>query len=140
MRRWPSSSRKATSRADVSRGSDTEGARAGRNDTRPSWTPPFGTSGRIRTRAIWAVALFAASVPPAFVGFGIAQATSDQVNVATPLAFGFWAVGLLFALWAALPTLRYWEGLPNQTRWLGALPLFSVSLFVTVALIGALLL
>ena len=36
-------------------------------------TPPFGTSQRIRNRAIWAVALFAAAVPPAFVGLGIAQ-------------------------------------------------------------------
>jgi len=109
-----------------------------RDDTRPGWTPPFGTGRRIRTRAIWAVALFASSVPPAFIGLGIAQATSDQVNAALPLAFAFWAIGLLFALWAAFPTLRYWEGLPAQTRWLGALPLLSVSLFITAALIGVL--
>jgi len=44
----------------------------------------------------------------------------------------------LFALWAAVPTLRYWEGLAAQTRWLGALPLLSVSLFVSVALIAVL--
>ena len=60
------------------------------------------------------MALFAASVPPAFVGLGIAEATADQVNVAMPLAFAFWAIGLLFALWAAFPTLRYWEGLPSR--------------------------
>ena len=101
-------------------------------------TPPFGTSRRIRNRAIWAVALFASSVPPAFVGLGIAQTTADQVNVAMPLAFAFWAFGVLFALWAAVPTLRYWEGLAVQTRWLGALPLLSISLFVSVALIGVL--
>ena len=107
-------------------------------DARPGRAPPFGTSRRIRSRAIWAVALFASSLPPAFIGLGIAQATSDQTNVALPLAFAFWAIGLLFALWAAFPTLRYWEGLPVQTRWLGALPLLSVSLFLTAALIGAL--
>ena len=100
--------------------------------------PPFGTSRRIRNRAIWAVALFAAAVPPAFVGLGIAQATDDQVNVAMPLAVGFWVIGLLFSLWAAFPTLRYWEGLTAQTRWLGALPLLSVSLFVSAALVAVL--
>jgi hypothetical protein len=41
------------------------------------------------------------------------------------------------ALWAAFPTLRYWDGLPAQTRWLGALPLLTVSLFFTAALIAA---
>ncbi len=106
-----------------------------RSDT----TPPFGTAQRIRTRAIWAVALFAASLPPAFIGFGIANATDDQTNVALPLAFLFWASGLLFALWAALPTLRYWDVLPGQVRWLGALPLLSVSMFLSAVLIGALL-
>ncbi len=53
------------------------------------------------------------------------------------MALGFFAIGLLMALWAAFPTLRYWEGLPMQTRWLGALPLLTVSLFFTVALIVA---
>ena len=56
-----------------------------------------------------------------------------------PLAFLFWATGLLFALWAAFPALRYWDGLPGQVRWLGALPLLSVSLFLSIALVGALL-
>ena len=84
------------------------------------------------------MALFTASVPPAFVGLGIAKATDDQVNVAMPLAVGFWPIGLLFALWAAFPTLRYWDGLPAQTRWLGALPLLSVSLFLSAALIAVL--
>jgi zinc transporter ZupT len=102
-------------------------------------TPPFGTAQRIRTRAIWAVALFTASLPPAFIGLGIATATDDQTNIAMPLAFVFWATGLLFALWAAVPALRYWDGLPGQVRWLGSLPLLSVSLFLSVALIGALI-
>ena len=114
----------------MSTGAQSDGARP---------APPFGTSRRIRNRAIWAVALFASSVPPAFVGLGVAETTSDQVNVAMPLAFAFWAIGLLFALWAAFPTLRYWEGLPASTRWLGALPLLSVSFFLTAALIGVLL-
>lgn len=96
--------------------------------------PPFGTGQRIRTRAIWAVSLFTAAIPPAVVGFGISTATDDQVNVAMPLALLFWVLGLLFALWAAVPTLRHWDGLPAQTRWLGALPLLSVSLFLSVAL------
>jgi hypothetical protein len=111
----------------------------GDGGARPGWTPPFGTSQRIRNRAIWAVALFAASVPPAIVGLGIAAGTADQANVAMPLAFLFWALGLLMALWAALPTLRYWEGLPAQTRWLGALPMLSVSLFLSAALIAAII-
>ncbi len=102
-------------------------------------TPPFGTARRIRTRSIWAVALFTASLPPAFIGLGIANATDDQTNLAMPLAFIFWTIGLLFALWAAVPTLRYWDGLPSQIRWLGALPLLSVSLFLSAALIGALI-
>jgi hypothetical protein len=105
---------------------------------RPGWTPPHGTAQRIRTRAIWAVALFTASLPPAFIGLGIATATDDQTNLAMPLAFLFWAIGLLFALLAAFPTLRYWEGLPGQVRWLGSLPLLSVSLFLSVALVAAL--
>jgi hypothetical protein len=46
-------------------------------------------------------------------------------------------LGFLFALWAAAPTLRYWEALPSGTRWLGALPLLSVSMFLTAAMIGA---
>jgi hypothetical protein len=99
--------------------------------------PPFGTQQRIRVRAIWAVALFASAVPPAIVGLGIIATGSDEANVAMPMAFGFWALGLLMALWAAFPTLRYWEGLPAQTRWLGALPLLTVSLFFTGALIAA---
>lgn len=101
--------------------------------------PPFGTSQRIRVRAIWAVALFAASVPPAVVGMGIAAAPADQASVAMPLAFGFWVMAALLALWAAVPTLRYWEGLPEQIRWLGALPMLSVSLFLSVALVASLL-
>ena len=39
----------------------------------------------------------------------------------------------------AFTTLRYWEGLPTQTRLLGALPLLTVSFFLTAALITALI-
>ena len=109
-----------------------------REDAKPDWTAPLGTSQRIRNRAIWAVALFTASVPPAFVALGVAEMTQDQVNVALPLAVGFWLLGLVCALWAAFPTLRYWEVLPQTTRWLGALPMLSVSLFFSAALIAAL--
>jgi hypothetical protein len=109
----------------------------GDGGARPGSTPPFGTSQRIRNRAIWAVALFAASVPPAVIGLGIAAATPEQTNVAMPLAFLFWVLGVLMALWAAFPTLRYWEGLSAQTRWMGALPMLSVSLFLSAALIAA---
>jgi hypothetical protein len=113
------------------------GAPPGDIGARPGWTPPFGTAARIRHRAIWAVALFAASVPPAIIGLGIAAATPEQVNVAMPLALLFWGLGVLMALWAAFPTLRYWEGLPAQVRWLGALPMLSVSLFLSAAVIVA---
>ncbi len=98
--------------------------------------PPLGTSQRIRNRAIWAVALFTASVPPAVVAMGVADVAADKVNVAMPLAIRFWLLGVLFALWAAVPTLRYWDGLPQTTRWLGALPLLSVSLFLSAAIVA----
>jgi hypothetical protein len=98
---------------------------------------PAGTSRRIRKRATWAVALFAACVVPAIVGIGITSATTEQVNIATPFALGFWALGVLFAIAAAIPTLRHWDLLPQQTRWLGALPMLSVSLMLSVALIAA---
>jgi hypothetical protein len=106
---------------------------------RPGWTPPFGTSERIRNRAIWAVAFFAASVLPAIVGMRIADVEGDGAAVAMPIALALWAIGALLALAAAFPTLRYWEGLPAQTRLLGALPLLTVSLFLSAALVGALL-
>ena len=117
---------------------DSSGVHLPRSNAQPALTPPFGTSQRIRNRAIWAVALFTASVPPAIVALGVAEVTQDQINVALPLAVGFWLIGLLCALWAAFPTLRYWEALPQTTRWLGALPMLSVSLFFTAALIAAL--
>jgi hypothetical protein len=124
---------------DLERGDwESEGVHLPRSDGERDWSPPFGTSQRIRNRAIWAVALFTASVPPAIVALGIAEVTQDQLNVALPLAVGFWLLGLLCAMWAAFPTLRYWEGLPQTTRWLGALPMLSVSLFFTAALIAAL--
>jgi hypothetical protein len=102
-------------------------------------TAPLGTSQRIRNRAIWAVALFTAAVPPAIVALGIAGVTEDTVNVALPLAGGFWMIGVLLALAAAIPTLRYWESLPPPTRWIGASPLLSVSLLLSVALVSTLL-
>ncbi len=70
---------------------------------------PFGTGQKIRNRAIWSVALFAASVVPAIIGVGIINTTADQANIATPFAFGLWAIGALFAMTAAVPTLRYWD-------------------------------
>jgi hypothetical protein len=103
-----------------------------------SGTVPLGTSDRIRSRAIWAVALFAASVPPALVGFGMAGGSTSLLDVAMPLALAFWSFGLLFAVWSAFPTLRYWDGLPLPTRWLGALPLLSVSLLLSIAVVAVL--
>lgn len=103
---------------------------------RPGWTPPEGTSQRIRHRAIWAVALFAASVIPTLLGLAISHG-SDSVSTALIFALVFWLSGVVMALWAAFPTLRYWEGLPSQTRWLGALPLLTISLFLSAALISA---
>ena len=101
-------------------------------------SPPLGTGQRIRTRAIWAVAFFAASGPPAIVGFGITAGSPEPAaEIGPPLAFGFWFLGFAMALWAAIPTLRYWDSLPGPTRWLGALPLLSVSLFLSVALLAA---
>ena len=100
--------------------------------------PPVGTYRRIRGRAIWAVALFASAVPPAIIGSGIAVATPDQANVAIPFAIAFWTIGLLFAIWAAIPTLHYWDVLPGGVRWLGALPLLSASLVLSLGILGAL--
>jgi hypothetical protein len=106
---------------------------------RPGWTPPLGTHERIRNRAIWAVAFFTASVLPAIVGMGIPDVKGEGVEVALPIAFALWAIGALLSLAAALPTLRYWEALPTQIRLLGALPLLTVSLFLSAVLIGSLL-
>ncbi|HEY2875210.1 MAG TPA: hypothetical protein VGJ56_25005 [Reyranella sp.] len=106
---------------------------------RPDWTPPLGTNARIRNRAIWAVAFFAASVLPAIVGIGMIDIEGDGGAVAMPIAFALWAVGALFALFTGFTTLRYWEGLSTQTKLLGALPLLTVSFFLTTALITVLL-
>ena len=105
---------------------------------RAGWAPPEGTQRRIRGRAIWAVAFFAASVAPAFIALGVANAGPDADTVAMPLALVFWAIGLFFALWAAFPTLRYWEALPAHVRWMGALPWLTVSFFGCAVLISAL--
>jgi hypothetical protein len=104
--------------------------------TSPDRQIPVGTIERIRVRAGGAVALFAASVPPAVVGAGLISTASDKANIATPFAFLFWAAGLALALAAAVPTIRHWEGLPPHIRWFGALPLLCVSLFLSVAVIG----
>ena len=55
----------------------------------PAGTPPYGTAQRIRTRAIWAVALFTASLPPALIGFGIATATADPPEEPPGVRLGF---------------------------------------------------
>jgi hypothetical protein len=113
---------------------------AGRTVGRAGWTPPIGTQQRIRNRAIWSVALFASSVAPAIVGLGIVQAGgAESINIAMPMAFGFCLLGMVMAMWAAFPTLRYWEGLPAETRWMGALPLLTLSLFVSAAMLAAVL-
>jgi hypothetical protein len=105
--------------------------------TQAAAPPPLGTGERIRTRAIWAVAFFAASVPPAIAGFGRAAGSAAAASeIALPLAFGFWLLGFVLALWAAVPTLRYWDSLPGPTRWMGALPLLSVSLFLSAVLLA----
>lgn len=127
----PTCGRKACSKADVAGPSVETG---GHPDT-----PPVGTNRRIRDRAIWAVALFAASVIPTLAGLADTARTEDHVNAAYIFAFAFWFAGALMALAAAFPTLRYWEGLPEQTRWLGALPLLTISLFLSGALIAVLL-
>ncbi len=112
----------------------------GDRSARPAWAPPVGTQRRIRSRAIWAVVLFASSVLPAVVGLGIvAHASEEAVNIATPTALAFWLTGLAMALWAAFPTLRYWESLPAEVRWMGALPLLSMSLFVSAAIVASVL-
>ncbi len=113
---------------------------AGDDAARPGWTPPVGTYQRIRSRAIWAVALFASSVLPALVGLGIiAEASEKAVNIAMPIAFLFWLVGLVMAVSAAFPTLRYWENLPAEVRWMGALPLLTLSLFLSAAILSSVL-
>ena len=113
---------------------------AGGDAARPGFTPPVGTYRRIRSRAIWAVALFASSVLPAIVGLGIiAEASEQAINIAMPVAFLFWLVGMVMAAWAAFPTLRYWEGLPADVRWIGALPLLTMSLFLSAAIMTAVL-
>ena len=113
---------------------------AGDEAARPGWTPPVGTHQRIRSRAIWAIALFASSVPPAIVGLRLIAAASPRtVNVAMPIAFLFWLAGLAMAVAAAFPTLRYWDGLPAEIRWMGALPLLTLSLLLSAAILASVL-
>ncbi len=81
------------------------------------------------------MALFAASVTPTLLGFATSHG-GDSGDIALVFALAFWLSGVVMALWAAFPTLRYWEGLPSQTRWLGALPLLTISLFLSAALIA----
>jgi len=100
--------------------------------------PPPGTEQRIRNRTLWAVALFAAAVPPAFISTGVAFGSESYARIALPIALSIWALGMLFALAAAFPTVRYWEVLPDAVRWLGALPIVSVVLFLVATLITAL--
>ena len=113
----------------VSAGSEGGGATAVR-------TPPFGTSQRIRSRAIWGGVHCS---PPRSRRLSWAWASrpppTTRRTSRCPSPLFFWVLGFLFALWAAVPTLRYWEALPGQTRWLGALPLLSVSLFMSLALV-----
>jgi hypothetical protein len=116
------------------------GEAAQESDDGPAWSPPVGTGERIRRRAIWAVALFTASILPAVVGFGIASAGARTANVALLFALAFWVVGVAMALWAAFPTLRHWEGLEPNTRGLGALPMLTISLFLSILLVLSVLL
>ncbi|MBS0517738.1 MAG: hypothetical protein JSR90_03555 [Proteobacteria bacterium] len=103
----------------------------------PEVDPPAGTSRRIRKRAVWAVSLFAASVIPTIVGVGMTLTPGDHVNIAFVFALAFWGAGVLMALTAAFPTLRHWDALPAPTRWLGVLPMLTISLFLSVALVLA---
>ena len=100
--------------------------------------PPEGTARRIRGRAIWTVALFAAAVPPALVGLGGSDGRADLRDTGMALALLFWSVGLVLAVATALPTLRHWDGLPGSVRWMGALPLLSISLLLSLALVATL--
>ncbi|SKA22094.1 hypothetical protein SAMN02745126_04276 [Enhydrobacter aerosaccus] len=70
----------------------------------------------------------------------MAATPGERVNVAFLFALALWVLGVLAALLAAVPTLRHWDGLPSQTRWLGALPLLTISLFLSVALVAGLIL
>jgi hypothetical protein len=129
---WPICAPKGSPRADVADPSAETGGH-------PDWSPPVGTNRRIRHRAIWAVALFAASVIPTFAGLASGTRPDNDINIAFVFALAFWLAGVLMALAAAFSTLRYWEGLPEQTRWLGALPLITISLFLSAALVAAVL-
>jgi hypothetical protein len=108
---------------------------AASSDGSPGWTPPVGTNRRIRNRSIWGVAFFAASIPPTIVSLGITAAASKDADIAYYFAVAFWVLGVLMALWAAFPTIRYWENLSGQTRWLGALPMLTISCFLSAAIL-----
>jgi hypothetical protein len=84
------------------------------------------------------VAFFAASVLPATAGIGLID-IEGAARVAMPIASALWVIGALFALFAAVSTLHYWDSLPLQTRLLGALPLLTVSLSLTLLLGAALI-
>ena len=94
--------------------------------------PRYGTGQRIRNRTLWAVALFAAAVPPAFVSTGVAFGTTTlALRCRSP---SIWALGVLFALAAAFPPCATGKHCRQAARWLGALPILSVALFFAAVL------
>lgn len=91
---------------------------------------------RVRARAVWSLALFAAAFPATLIG---AQAVDNPTVLAgaTLLATVFWGSGAVFGIASAVGTLRKWDILPQTARWLGVIPVFGVGLIALVGVISA---
>jgi hypothetical protein len=79
---------------------------------------------RIRSRAVWSLAVFAAAVPASLVGGDPAAGVAPSALLATV----FWAIGTVVAVAAAAGALRHWPALSPATRWLAMTPLAGVGL------------
>ncbi|HEX2885514.1 hypothetical protein [Vineibacter terrae] len=104
--------------------------------------PPGGASGgdtvrrarRVRSIAVWSVALFVAAVPVAFVSASLGNASEAQTG--SLLALLFWLSGFVAAVWAFVVAFRHWDTLPLGTRWLASLPLLVVLTLIALVMLA----
>jgi hypothetical protein len=91
---------------------------------------------RARNAAVWAVALFVAFVPAAFVGAG-SDSDADAVQTARVMALAFGIAGLLVSILSFVLAFRHWYVLPVATRWLASLPLLVILILVAASMLIA---
>lgn len=89
---------------------------------------------RVRSIAVWSVALFVAAVPVAFVSASVSNASEAQIG--SLLALLFWLSGFVAAVWAFVVAFRHWDTLPLGTRWLASLPLLVVLTLIALVMVA----